>query len=674
MDGAHYVHSSQSPLPAKPGVLPSTGYFRRAALVRLAVPAGGAHPQRSGTAAVTVQRSRVRTMTARHRYHRNLLRKPSRRGVLLLLVPLVALLAGAFAAFARYDAQQGRVARNVTLGGDPVGGMTRSELAATATQVASRYAVARVTVVAPPGGFSSDAAAMGLSVQVAPTVDATLALHRSGSRIARFIAWARSFFGARIAPLTVEVDEESVRRQVIEKDAARTPPTEPAFRVVGENLEVVEGKPGTGIDAADVIAALPAAAAKGVPIRVEVERGQIPPRFSVADAAGLITEAEAQTSAGLAVKAGNKQLTVPAAQLRTWLRLRAAGAGLEFFVDEEAANAGLRELFPEADPKPQEATYAIVNGQVVVGPSKPGAQCCTDAAGALVAKAVAVKSGQPIELPTRPVPPKEVVLADPLAQGLKEQVSTFTTNFPPGQPRVTNIQLMADLVKGQVIKPGSSFSVNKFVGPRTTAKGFVVDKIIDNGKFGKAVGGGISQFATTLFNAGFFAGMEFPAYQSHSLYISRYPYGREATLSFPNPDLVLRNPSPYSVLIWPTYTGSSITVSLYSTKWVNAEQTGQTAAPRNQCTLVRTQRTRTLLANGMKMVDWVTALYRPAEGVDCSTPAPAGSGAPRTTPSIKAPASPGPSVSPPASPTPAPGPSPHETPPPSPEVLPSFPF
>ena len=39
----------------------------------------------------------------------------------------------------------------------------------------------------------------------------------------------------------------------------------------------------------------------------------------------------------------------------------------------------------------------------------------------------------------------------------------------------------------------------------------------------------VSQFATTLFNAAFFAGLDFGEYQSHSLYIARYPYGREAT-------------------------------------------------------------------------------------------------------------------------------------------------
>ena len=52
----------------------------------------------------------------------------------------------------------------------------------------------------------------------------------------------------------------------------------------------------------------------------------------------------------------------------------------------------------------------------------------------------------------------------------------------------------------------------------------------------------MSQFATTIFNAAFFAGLDFVEYQSHSLQFSRYPAGREATISWPEPDLVFENP------------------------------------------------------------------------------------------------------------------------------------
>ena len=87
--------------------------------------------------------------------------------------------------------------------------------------------------------------------------------------------------------------------------------------------------------------------------------------------------------------------------------------------------------------------------------------------------------------------------------------------------------------------------MNDKVGRRTTGKGFTTGGAIIDGRVGTSIGGGISQFATTLFNAALFAGLDFGEYQSHSLYISRYPRGREATLSFPHPDLQIRNTTPY---------------------------------------------------------------------------------------------------------------------------------
>ena len=168
-----------------------------------------------------------------------------------------------------------------------------------------------------------------------------------------------------------------------------------------------------------------------------------------------------------------------------------------------------------------------------------------------------------------------------------------------------------------MIEPGETFSLNEFVGRRTTEKGFVPAGTIVNGHLVDSVGGGISQFATTIFNAAFFAGLEFDSYQSHSIYFSRYPYGREATISWPAPNLEIRNPTPYGILVWPTSTASSVTVDLYSTKWVDVEQTGQSErAVGVACTRVTTERTRTSVDDGSEMTDTVFATYRP-EGIAC---------------------------------------------------------
>ena len=542
--------------------------------------------------------------------------KRSRTLTFLALLPFV-LLVTVVVAWSLDGGQNDRVARNVSLAGRPVSGMTAAELWTVTTQLADEYAQAQIEVRAPEGGFSTDAQAVGLKVLVDPTIADTLALERSGSVVNRIWNWLKSFFTPRKAPVRIDVDRNAVYRVVAAQDPGpRTPPTEPGIRARDGRLQPVEGTPGEGINPVELIENLPPAAADGVPIQVRVGRGEVPPRFTVEDAQQLIGRAESLTAEGIPVKAGDQELTVPPQTLRTWIRSASTEEGLVLKVDHGAANAGLRKLLDQPNPKPQNAAYDVVDGQVRIAPGKPGLGCCADTAGSIVEEALLGQPVHPVELPVVEIPPP--VTAEELSlAGITEQVSTFTTNHAAGQPRVRNIQLMADAVRGHVIKPGETFSVNKFVGERTREKGFVVDGVIQDGKFDESVGGGVSQFATTLFNAAFFAGLEFPEYQSHSLYISRYPYGREATLSFPRPDLQIKNPSPHPILIWPTYTRSSITVGLYSTKWAEADQTGQTEQSRGPCKLVRTERTITYLADGSTKVDRVNALYRPAEGVNC---------------------------------------------------------
>ena len=544
--------------------------------------------------------------------------RPGGKAVLIAggLVAVVG--AATVVAWAAESGNDDRVARNVTLAGERVGGLSRPQLVGAVNRVASRYAGAAVVVEAPGGGFRTDSPALGLAVDEDATVGATMAVGRGGSLPGRIRGWVGSFFRPRAAPVRVTLDEVSVYRVVAARDPGpRIPPREPTIRAVRGRVEPVEGKPGRGIDAAHVIERLPRAARRGIPVVVRVDRGPVAPRFSLDDAAALARQAEALTANGLDVRAGSQEATVPAGDLRSWLRSEPTDTGLQLTVDPKAAAAGLSRLLPRPDTPAKEASFTVVGGAVRLVPGVAGTACCAPEAGEVIEQALRDRpGGARRSLPLKKVDPRRTT-EEAAALGIKQQVATFTTAHKPNEPRVRNIHRIADLVRGHIIEPGATFSINDVVGPRTAAKGFVVDAVIQDGKFEESVGGGISQFATTTFNAAFLAGLDFVEYQSHSIYIPRYPFGREATLSYPHPDLKIRNPSPYGVLVWPSYTGTTITVSLYSTRWADVSQTGQTTEPRGPCTRVRTQRTRRFLVDGTTKVDHVAALYRPAEGIAC---------------------------------------------------------
>ncbi len=147
--------------------------------------------------------------------------------------------------------------------------------------------------------------------------------------------------------------------------------------------------------------------------------------------------------------------------------------------------------------------------------------------------------------------------------GILHQVSSFTTDYLAGEPRVHNIHLAADVLNNTVVEPGQTFSLNDKLGPRTPEKGYVKAPIILEDGFGEDYGGGISQLTTTLFNAVFFGGYVDVDHSPHHYYISRYPMGREATIVFPYVDLKFRNDTKHGVLIRATYSETSVTVTFY---------------------------------------------------------------------------------------------------------------
>ncbi|HEV7709938.1 MAG TPA: VanW family protein [Asanoa sp.] len=159
--------------------------------------------------------------------------------------------------------------------------------------------------------------------------------------------------------------------------------------------------------------------------------------------------------------------------------------------------------------------------------------------------------------------------------GVKEKVSSFTTKFPGGLtlPRVHNIVTVANKVDGAVVKPGATFSLNGYTGWRGYEQGYVDAPVIENNKLVPAVGGGISQFTTTMFNASYYAGLKDVEHKPHSFYIPNYPSVIESTIFWPTLDLKFQNNTPYGMLIDTSYTNDSITVSMWSTKVYDSVKT-----------------------------------------------------------------------------------------------------
>lgn len=558
------------------------------------------------------------------------MRAPRTRSIVGVGLPVVVVLVffGAWA-FDTSAAADGAL-RNVELGGRAIGARSDDQVAAVVADMAADFAGRKVEIETMDRTLESTAGEMGLSVDQAATIDDVLDEGRDVNTLLRPLTWAGSFISPRDVGFTYTArpDQLALVLASLEGDAARQP-VEPTIVSSADGVTIEPGRSGLALDPAVVRDELLEAARRGEdPLTIEVEPEETAPEISDEVAQEVATRATTITATPFVATVAGKTATFESAELRGWLGAQRTGDGFQIVFDGEAINAALTEKIGSlGEAEPRDASFSLDGaGQVVITPAVTGLTCCGEDAASKIAEAL--RAGQTsIELEPVTQEP-ELTTEEAQALGIKEpvgtttewkgqpQVKSFTTYYEPGQPRVTNIRRIADLVRGTVVLPGETFSINEVVGPRTAEKGFVSAGAIANGVHVDEIGGGVSQFATTAFNAAFLAGLPFEEYQAHSEHFARYPYGREATMGFPAPDLEWTNDTPYGIMVWTSSTDTSVTVTLYSTQYAYGEQVGQSEEPAGNCIRVTTTRKITYV-DGRTATDTVGARYRQGGATSC---------------------------------------------------------
>lgn len=329
-----------------------------------------------------------------------------------------------------------------------------------------------------------------------------------------------------------------------------------------EGAEVVPVMPhaGTGIIREEARRRLDAMLRSATREVVSLPTGRIEPDIDARAVEQAAAAARDLLSSDITIATDEATITLTPTRLATALGTRADGSKLRLTLAPDRLGAALGDDLARLSVPPVDAAFTVApDGSVSVVPSQTGRELD------LAAISEKILAGERhVTAQFRETEPEhDTKWAEGL--GIKELVSEFTTNHPAGQARVTNIHRAADLLDNTVVEPGEVFSLNDTVGPRTAERGFVTAPVI-YGQFSEDFGGGVSQIATTLFNAVFFGGYEDVSHRPHTIYISRYPMGREATVNYPTLDLKFRNDSDHGVLIRTSYTASSITVRLYGDK------------------------------------------------------------------------------------------------------------
>lgn len=481
---------------------------------------------------------------------------PSNKRLLLAGAAAVGLLvvgAGAAVATAGEDVPAGTEVRGLQ-----IGGLTRAEAVDRLSTAFTTEQTSSISLVADDEVLQLDPVAAGISLDVEATVDEAMdigVVDRLRSRLgaARSVDPVPAYDSERLRSALEELAEGFDReaREGAVRFTEKGTPVE-AMPITGRELDL------DGAEAALRSAYL------SFRVEVPVERDEVETTpEDVREARDEI--AVPAVAAPITVEAGGGSFRIEPLDIAKSLSLETVDGSIEPDIREEVLHERLQGQLRTVGTPAVDATFDVTSGTPVVVPSKTGMSVSAEDLADAVLEVLTDEAPRRVDAPLSVSQPR-VSTETAKGLGVKEVIGTFTSGFPCCAPRVTNIQRMADIVDGYVLRPGDRFDLNGYVGPRDEARGFKPAPMILDGEFRDSVGGGVSQFATTIFNTVFFSGLRDVTHTPHSYYISRYPPGREATISFPLPDLIFENDSEHGVYIDTSHTGRSVTVTFWGTK------------------------------------------------------------------------------------------------------------
>lgn len=216
----------------------------------------------------------------------------------------------------------------------------------------------------------------------------------------------------------------------------------------------------------------------------------------------------------------------------------------------------------------KEARIEIVNhSQPTIHPSSDGQSIDYEA---LATSVLELGSNRTIDA-TVITEPAEFTTADAEKLGIKEVVAEITTPLTDDNVRTTNLVVGTSKVNNTLVKPGEQFNLGDELGPVDEAHGFVSSGVVANGFNSTAMGGGLSQLSTNMFNIGYRSGMTDVAHQPHSKYFSRYPMGIESTIWGDTIKMIWENNTPYGAVVEAWVADGEVHSRLWSTKYWDVE-------------------------------------------------------------------------------------------------------
>jgi vancomycin resistance protein YoaR len=462
-----------------------------------------------------------------------------------------------------FAGSRNELAAGTEVAGVDVGGLTKHEAVGKLDTLFERQSARPATFVAGDNTYSF--AANQLAVQP-DWSSAVAAAQRAGDGFGPLRGFRRiraRVFGAEVLP-RVAVSNAALEYALDQiADDVDQQPRNAALVRKGLRFRVVPERTGTRLDrdaAAETIVRTLGRldrmrAATTLPISVAS------PKMTAQMLAGSAASARLAVSQPVIVKAAGRSFRLPRWRLAGLLRLPRDGS-TRLAIAGAAADAYFRQLSETVGRSPRDAGFAVYGESVQVIPARDGLEVNVPQAARAILRAATRPTNRVARLTIVRAGPKRST-ADALALGIDRRMSSYKTYYSGTADRITNLQLGVKALDGTLVAPGGTFSLNDAIGERTVERGFKSAPVIIGTEYAEEVGGGTSQVATTAFNAAWEAGLRITERHPHSLYISRYQLGRDATVYWPSLDLKFVNDTKSWVLVKGFAESDGISIAIY---------------------------------------------------------------------------------------------------------------
>ncbi|OFW59171.1 MAG: hypothetical protein A2133_00215 [Actinobacteria bacterium RBG_16_64_13] len=464
-----------------------------------------------------------------------------------------------------------KVHSGVSVSGIDLGGLSEDE----ATSVLERHVEeAQASPVRLTGGgkaWDVMAAEVGTEIDVTGAVAAAMNVTREGNLIVDLGRRWKLYFGGTDLSLKGTIDsaemDSLLARVAQELDVA---PVDAGLAIEGTEIKVIDGQNGLVVDQGTLREQLTLLILSLHSTELSIPLVVKEPEVQAEDHQAALDQASTMISSPVKLTTGEDSWTFTPAEIAGYMEFTSEDRnGTSTLVPLLSASkmssffAGVADLVAK---EPVDASFGSDGNKAWVIPGEPGEKLDAEATAEALTAAALKAVGRTAEIVVMESE-ADFTTQEAEAMGIQDKLGDYETEpYSGSSNRQVNVRITTQYAEDVLLAPGEEYDFDERVGPRTPERGYrLAPGIVGEGVMKDVYGGGICQVSTTLFNAVFEAGLEIVERHNHSLYISHYPDGRDATVAGQGRNLRFKNDTDHYIWIRGTSDGVHTRFAIYGT-------------------------------------------------------------------------------------------------------------